>query len=295
MIEYDVVVIGSGIAGMTASIYLKRGGLNTLVIENNALGGQLVKGFDIENYPGYMKINSVDLAENIYKQVNNLKVDYLFENISKIDLEKKEITIKDKKIRAKYIVIACGRREKRLNLENEDKLIGNGISFCATCDGNFYKNKDVVVVGGSNTAVTEAIYLANIVKSVTILYRKGELRSERTLIDRLDDYSNIRVIYNVNVDKYNLEEDKLVSVTLDNGEEVFCDGVFLAVGFIPNSEMFNCDKENGYIIVDDNFETSIRGVYAVGDIVKKKIYQLTTAASDATIAAGMIIEDIHRG
>lgn len=293
MIEYDVVIIGSGIAGMTSAIYLKRAGLNSVIIENNAPGGQLVKGFEIENYPGLININSIDLATNIYNQVNSLEVDYIFENIDTIDLEKKEIITTTKKIKTKYIIIATGRREQKLNLENEEKLIGNGISFCATCDGNFYKNKDVLVVGGSNTAVTEALYLSNICKTVTILYRKDELRAEQTLIDRLKKHANIKVKYNVNITKYNIDNNKLISTTLDDDSVVPCSGIFLAVGFIPNSELFEVKKENNYIIVNNNYQTSIKNVYAIGDIIKKQVYQLTTATSDATIAASSIIKDMN--
>jgi len=294
MTEYDVVIIGSGISGMTAAIYLKRAGLKTLIIENNAPGGQLTKSFDIENYPGFLKINSMDLSMNIYEQVNNLEVEYLFEEIKDIDLEKKEITTTNTKIKSKYIIIATGRRERKLNLENEEKLIGKGISFCAHCDGNFYKEKDVIVVGGSNTAVTDALYLANICNSVTIIYRNEELRAEQILIDRLNNHSNVKVIYNTNIEKYNIEDDKLVSVTLDNKETITCNGIFLAIGFLPNSELFNVEKENGYIIVNDKFQTNISNVYACGDIVKKSTYQLTTATSDATIASSNIIEDFNK-
>ena len=293
MIEYDVVVIGSGIAGMTSAIYLKRAGLKTLIIENNAPGGQLTKGFEIENYPGFLNINSIDLSLNIYNQVNNLEVDYLMEEIKEIDLKTKEIHTTNEKIKSKYIIIATGRREQKLNLENEEKLIGKGISFCATCDGGFYKGLSVVVVGGSNTAVTEALYLANICKEVTIIYRKEELRAEHILINRLEKYKNIKIIYNRNIKKYNIEKEKLVSVTLDNNEEVKCNGLFLAIGFIPNTELFDLKKENGYILVDEQNQTSIENVYACGDVIKKAVYQLTTATSDATITATNIIKNYN--
>lgn len=293
MTEYDVIIIGSGIAGMTAAIYLKRAGLSTLIIENNAPGGQLVKGFDIENYPGFLNINSIDLSMNIYNQVNNLQTEYLFEDITEINLKEKKIITTNNTIKSKYIIIATGRREKKLNLEQEDKLIGKGVSFCASCDGMFYKDKDVIIVGGSNSAVTEAIYLSKICKTVTIVYRKDKLKAEQILIDRIEKIQNIKVLYNKNIVKYNLEDDKLVSVQLDNKQVLLCDGVFLAIGFIPNSELFELEKENGYIKVDDTYETSIQDVYACGDIIKKSIYQLTTATSDATIAATNIIKKFN--
>jgi len=157
----------------------------------------------------------------------------------------------------------------------------------------FYKDKDVIIVGGSNSAVTEAIYLSKICKTVTIVYRKDKLKAEQILIDRIEKIQNIKVLYNKNIVKYNLEDDKLVSVQLDNKQVLLCDGVFLAIGFIPNSELFELEKENGYIKVDDTYETSIQDVYACGDIIKKSIYQLTTATSDATIAATNIIKKFN--
>ena len=292
MTEYDVVIIGSGIAGMTSAIYLKRAGLKTLIIENNAPGGVLQKGYDIENYPGYPQINSVDLAANIYTSVNNLNVEYIFESIKEIDLENKNIITTNHNIKTKYIIIATGRSEKRLNIDNEEKLIGNGISFCANCDGYFFKDKDVIVVGGSNTAVTTAIYLSNICKKVTIIYRNDNLRAEKILLNRLEDKNNVNIIYNANIKKYNIENDSLKSVTLDNGEIVLASGVFLAIGWIPNSKLFDVEKDECYIIVDKNYHTSIDKVYAIGDVIKKDVYQLTTAAGDATIAAINIINDI---
>lgn len=292
MAEYDVVIIGSGIAGMTSAIYLKRAGLKTLIIENNAPGGVLQKGYDIENYPGYPQINSVDLAANIYTSVNNLNVEYIFESIKEIDLENKNIITTNHNIKTKYIIIATGRSEKRLNIDNEEKLIGNGISFCANCDGYFFKDKDVIVVGGSNTAVTTAIYLSNICKKVTIIYRNDNLKAEKILLNRLEDKNNVNIIYNANIKKYNIENDSLKSVTLDNGEIIPTDGVFLAIGWIPNSKLFDVEKDECYIMVDKNYHTSIDKVYAIGDVIKKDVYQLTTAAGDATIAAINIINDI---
>lgn len=292
MAEYDVVIIGSGIAGMTSAIYLKRAGLKTLIIENNAPGGVLQKGYDIENYPGYPQINSVDLAANIYTSVNNLNVEYIFESIKEIDLENKNIITTNHNIKTKYIIIATGRSEKRLNIDNEEKLIGNGISFCANCDGYFFKDKDVIVVGGSNTAVTTAIYLSNICKKVTIIYRNDNLKAEKILLNRLEDKNNVNIIYNAKIKKYNIENDSLKSVTLDNGEIVLASGIFLAIGWIPNSKLFDVEKDECYIIVDKNYHTSIDKVYAIGDVIKKDVYQLTTAAGDATIAAINIINDI---
>ena len=196
MEEYNTIIIGSGIAGMTSGIYLKRAGINILIIENNMPGGELNKANTIENYPGYESINGTDLAMNIYNQLNSYNPDYLFEDITNVDLDNNIITTTSKKLKYKNLVIATGRRSKTLGLENEEKLIGHGISFCASCDGALYKNKTVTVVGGANTAVSDALYLSKICKKVYIIYRKDNLRSEEILKERLAQTTNVEILYN---------------------------------------------------------------------------------------------------
>ena len=196
MEKYKVVIIGSGIAGMTSSIYLKRGGIEPLIIENSVPGGTLNIIPSIENYPGYEKISGPDLAINMYNQVNDLKIPILSRNIKEIDLENKFI---DNEISFDYLIIATGRRHRLLNLEGEDKLLGRGISTCALCDGNFYKDKEVVVVGGGASALTESLYLSNICKKVTIIYRKDKFNCEDYLINKVLSTKNIKIIYNANV------------------------------------------------------------------------------------------------
>lgn len=288
MQKYKVVIIGSGIAGMSAAIYLKRGGIEPVIIENNVPGGTLNVIPNIENYPGYINVSGPDLAMNIYNQVNNLNIKYIFRNIWKIDLEKKII---DDDIEFDYLIIATGRRHRLLNLDNEDKLLGRGISTCALCDGSFYKDKEVIVVGGGSSAITESLYLAGICKKVTIIHRRDKFTAEDYLIEKVLNTKNIKIIYNTNIVSYNIKDEKIVSVTLDNKKKVKTKGVFLAIGSTPNSELFDVKKENDYIITDNNCKTNLDFVYAVGDVIKKNVYQLTTASSEGSIAASDIIRN----
>ncbi len=288
MQKYKVVIIGSGIAGMSAAIYLKRGGIEPVIIENNVPGGTLNVIPNIENYPGYINVSGPDLAMNIYNQVNNLNIKYIFRNIWKIDLEKKII---DDDIEFDYLIIATGRRHRLLNLDNEDKLLGRGISTCALCDGSFYKDKEVIVVGGGSSAVTESLYLAGICKKVTIIHRRDKFTAEDYLIEKVLNTKNIKIIYNTNIVSYNIKDEKIVSVTLDNKKKVKTKGVFLAIGSTPNSELFDVKKENDYIITDNNCKTNLDFVYAVGDVIKKNVYQLTTASGEGSIAASDIIRN----
>lgn len=291
MLSYDVVIVGSGIAGMTAAIYLGRANIKVLMIENDTPGGVLNKIWKIENYPGYKEVEGPNLAYNIYSQVNEMGIEYLYENIYKIDTCDNIVVTDNKKIKYKYLIMATGRRSRTLGLDNEDKLIGRGISFCSLCDGNLYKDKDIVVVGGGNTALHDAIYLSNICKKVTLIHRKSEFRGEESSIDRLKK-DNIEIIYEANIKEYNVRDNYLEGVTLDNGKKLFCECVFLSIGSNPNSELIDVDKEDGYILVNNNYQTSIDNVLAIGDVIKKDVYQLTTATGDATVAAFYIINSI---
>lgn len=287
MQKYKVVIIGSGIAGMTTAIYLKRGGIEPLIIENSAPGGTLNTIPNIENYPGYQNISGPDLAMNIYNQTNNLEIKYLFKNIKEIDLDKKII---DNEIEFEYLVIATGRKPRLLNLENETNLLGKGVSTCALCDGVFYKDKDIIIVGGSSSALTEALYLSGICNKITIILRKEKFTGENYLIEKVLNTKNIEIKNNSNIVSYNTKDNKLESVTLDTNEEIKTDGVFLAIGSIPNSELFNVEKENNYIVTNNNYETNLENVFAVGDVIKKDYYQLINASSEGMTVASVIID-----
>lgn len=292
MQKYDVVIIGSGVSGMTAGIYLKRGGINTLIIEGDTPGGQLNRASSIKNYPGFKEIDGPTLAYNIYEQLNSYHIDYLYEKVEEVNFDDKTITTKNNKIAYNYLIIATGRIPRKLNLNNEEKLIGHGISYCALCDGNLYKDKEIIIVGGGNSALQEAIHLSKICKKVTIIHRRDTFKAEREVIDDLSNYANINIIYNANVVRYNIMNDKLYSVTLDNNEEIKIDGIFISIGYDPATDIFNLDKDNGYIIVDNNYETSVKDVYACGDVIKKDTYQLTTSTGEATVVADQIIHKV---
>lgn len=287
MEEHKVVILGSGIAGMTAGIYLKRGGLDVLVVEDNIPGGVLNEIPSIENYPGYEEISGPDLAMNIYNQLTKLGVKILNKKITSIDLNNKII---NNNIKYEYLVIAPGRKSRMLSLEHEKELLGKGISTCALCDGFFYKDKKVAVVGGGSSSLTEALYLSKICKEVIIIHRRDKLTADKYLIDKVNSTKNIKVLYNSNITKYNQNNNKLTSVTINNKDNLEVEGVFLAIGSTPNSEMFNVNKDNNYIIVDSNYMTNIDKVYAIGDVIKKDYYQLSTASSDAVVAASNIIK-----
>lgn len=287
MEEHKVVILGSGIAGMTAGIYLKRGGLDVLVVEDNIPGGVLNEIPSIENYPGYEEISGPDLAMNIYNQLTKLGVKILNKKITSIDLNNKII---NNNIKYEYLVIATGRKSRMLSLEHEKELLGKGISTCALCDGFFYKDKKVAVVGGGSSSLTEALYLSKICKEVIIIHRRDKLTSDKYLIDKVNSTKNIKVLYNSNITKYNQNNNKLTSVTINNKDILEVEGVFLAIGSTPNSEIFNVNKDNNYIIVDSNYMTNIDKVYAIGDVIKKDYYQLSTASSDAVVAASNIIK-----
>lgn len=287
MEEHKVVILGSGIAGMTAGIYLKRGGLDVLVVEDNIPGGVLNEIPSIENYPGYEEISGPDLAMNIYNQLTKLGVKILNKKITSIDLNNKII---NNNIKYEYLVIATGRKSRMLSLEHEKELLGKGISTCALCDGFFYKDKKVAVVGGGSSSLTEALYLSKICKEVIIIHRRDKLTSDKYLIDKVNSTKNIKVLYNSNITKYNQNNNKLTSVIINNKDNLEVEGVFLAIGSTPNSEIFNVNKDNNYIIVDSNYMTNIDKVYAIGDVIKKDYYQLSTATSDAVVAASNIIK-----
>ena len=289
--HYDAIVIGSGIAGMTAAIYLKRGGLNPLIIEENAPGGQLNRITDIENYPGFLKINGPDLAKEIYDQVENLKIEYLFDKVISTELnqEEKIINTLNHKLTCKYLIIATGRLSKKL-FGDDDKYAGKGISYCALCDGNLYKGQDVAVVGGGNSALEEALYLSKICHTVTLIHRGETFRGDQTLINDVENTENIKCVYNSNITEYNIENDRLASILLDNENKIDVTGLFISIGSVPSAEIFNVEKDKGFIKVDDECMTNIDNVYACGDVIKKNVYQLTTASSEGTMVAYSIIK-----
>jgi len=301
---FDVVIIGAGVAGMTAAIYLKRSGINCCLLEREVPGGQINKSSSIKNYPGFIEISGPDLSNNIFNQVQELEVAYKYGNVLKIEVrdDKKIIKTDIEEIEAKNIIIATGRKSKKLDIPGEDKLIGSGVSYCALCDANFFKGEDVLVVGGANSALEEAIYLSNICNTVTIIHRRDKFSADDVFVEQIDNIDNINIRYNCIPKKLNEVDGKLTSVTIENElkeeETINAKGCFIYIGQVPANEIFKdilSFDDKGYIEVDEHRQTNVKGIYAAGDIIKKDAYQLLTAMSDGVIAAVNCIKDIKKG
>jgi len=287
---YDTVIIGTGIAGITAAIYLKRSNLDVLLIDKDAPGGQLNKISIIENYPGYLKISGPELSEKLLEQVKNLNIEQRYGKAIDIKDENNIKIIKTdiEEIKTKTVIIAIGRTPNKLNIENEEKLLNKGISYCALCDGPLFKDKEVAVVGSGNSAVEESLYLSNICKKVTLIIRTDRFKAEETLQNQLKNKKNIDIKYNCVVDTIIEENNVLKSLKLSNNEIIDVQGLFIYIGSTPNTNFLNqleIETDKNFIKVDSNMKTNIKGIYAIGDVIKKDVYQLTTATSDATIAA----------
>ena len=288
--NYQCVIIGSGVAGMTAALYLKRLNIEVLVIEENIPGGQIVNTSVIENYPGFQKIDGATLASNIYSQLTNIEIPYSYSKVIRIENSqtKKTIITNNGNFTCDTIIIATGRQPKKLGLKNEDKLIGHGLSYCAICDGMLYKNQNVAVVGGGNSAFEESLYLASICSKVTILIRKDKAIADPILIDKVRKLENVEIMYNVEVKELCENNNQLTKIKLNNQEELEISGLFIFIGLQPKLEFLidsNIKIIDNYIEVDEKMQTNIENIYACGDVIKKDVYQITTAVGEATVAA----------
>lgn len=291
---YDIIIIGAGPAGMTAAIYACQARKKVLLLEKKVYGGQILKAEKVKNYPGFEEISGFDYSSKLYSQVKKLNPDIKFEEVISIIDKKgsKEVITPKSNYISKSIIIATGAESRKLGLNNEDKLLGKGISYCATCDGMFFKDKIVAITGGGNNAIDEAIYLSNIVKKLYVIYRRKEFRIEATNLDELKEKNNVKFIMDSNIIDIK-GEDKLESITILNNtskkeSNLDIEGLFIAIGHIPVSSIFNNLinlNEKGYIISDETCKTNIDGIFVAGDIRIKDIRQLTTACSDGTIAA----------
>ena len=299
--RFDVVIIGAGPAGIAAAIYASRGNLSVAIIEKEMPGGQVNKTSVVENYPGYTKISGPELVEKFYNQLNSLEVKQIYSEVTDIKVNKndKVVTLKNgNKIKTKAIILALGRKPKKITSENFDSLEGKGISYCSLCDGNLYKGQDVSIVGSGNSALEESLYLSKICKSVTIICRSEKLKGDSVLIERIKNTKNIKTIYNATIEEFNGEDGILHSLTLnENGEKTQLEtkACFIFIGYEPATEFLKkldiLDK-SGYVIVDSEYRTKIQGIYAAGDIVKKEAFQIVTSVSDGALAAVSAIKDI---
>lgn len=292
--SYDVVVIGAGVAGMTAALYLKRSGLEPLIIEKSAPGGQINRSALVENYPGFTNIDGPTLASNIFTQVNKLGIKYKSGTVKEIinNNEYKQIILDNEVINTKTIVIATGRQPRELGLPNEKSLTGRGISWCAICDGYFFKDQEVAVVGGGDSALEETLFLASICKKVYLIHRRDVFTASNDLQAKVKLLENVEFILNSNISGIIEKDNKLNKIIITNNDkqtkELEVSGLFIYIGSVPDTQNFkalNILNENGYIVVDKNYETAIKGIYACGDVIDKSLYQLTTAVGDASTAA----------
>lgn len=298
--DYDVIVVGAGPAGITAALYLKRGNINCCIIEKSAPGGQMNKTSIVENYLGIKSISGPDLAYKFYEQITALNIEQKFEEVIEIKPDKGYKTIITNKdtYTAKSVILAIGREPKKLNTKNSNDLEGRGISFCSLCDGALYKNEDVAIIGGGNSALEESLFLSDICKSVTIINRSAKLTGDEVLKEKVLERKNIEVMYNATVEGFNSQKTTLESITIKQNEEqknLKVKACFIFIGYEPATKFLkNLEilDEKGYINVDDSCRTKIKGIYAAGDIVKKEAYQIITASADGAIAAVSCMKDL---
>ena len=291
---YDVIIIGLGISGITASIYAKRSGLNVAVINYGLPGGIIGESSTVENYPGFKSIGGMELAINFFEHFNSLDVPLFTEEVIDIKLETnfKRIITKNNEYYANAVIVCSGRKPKKLGIKDEDKFLGKGISYCATCDGNLYKGKTVCVVGGGNSALESVMYLSNLCKEVYLLVRKDKVIGDSSLLKEIETLNNVVIKYNTFINETNTLDNKIIGVVTNNGN-IDLDGIFVNIGYEPSVgilKSLDINYENNYILVDKNMETNIKGIYACGDIIKKDLYQLVTAASDGAIAANHVFK-----
>ncbi|MDR1558530.1 MAG: thioredoxin-disulfide reductase [Clostridiales bacterium] len=291
---YDVIVLGGGAAGLTAALYARRYGLGVLLIEELYLGGQIINTHEIENYPGFSKpITGGELIDEFEKQTRIYEPRIIYETINGVEFGDniKVIRTAKQSYESRCVIAATGRNPRELGLAREKELRGSGVSYCATCDGNFFRDKEVAVVGGGDTAVTEALFLSRICRKVYIIHRRDSFRAARAETEKLKNHDNIELIMNARVTEL-LGEKKVEGAVLSQEghtpRALELSAVFVAVGASPNSKLFegslNLDGQ-GYIITDDEMRTNIPGIFAAGDIRRKSLRQVITAAADGAIAA----------
>lgn len=292
---YDVIIIGGGPGGYTAALYAARANLSTLVIEKFAPGGQMSTTEIVENYPGFVEgINGFELGMQMKKGAERFGVKTKLAEVKSVELEKtpKLIHTAKETFEAKTVILALGAFPRELGLPNERNLRGRGVSYCATCDGMFYRDKTVVIVGGGNTAVADAIFLAKICKKVYLVHRRDELRASKTYMDSFEKTQNIEFVWSSEVVEI-LEDQFVTGVKVKSRKdetvrEIACDGIFVAIGNIPNTELIKGQVElddAGYVPADETTRTNIPGVFAVGDMRQKPLRQIVTAVSDGAVAS----------
>jgi thioredoxin reductase (NADPH) len=292
---YDVIIAGAGPAGMTAAVYTSRANLSTLMIERGMPGGQMANTEDVENYPGFESILGPDLSTKMFEHAKKFGAEYAYGDIKEIidNGDTKTVIAGSKQYKAYSVIISAGAEYKKVGVPGEKELSGRGVSYCAVCDGAFFKQKELYVIGGGDSAVEEGVYLTRFASKVTIVHRRDELRAQKILQDRAFANEKINFIWNHTIKSINDKDGKVGSVTLvstQNGEEqeLPADGVFIYIGMIPLSKPFTnlgITNENGYIETNELMETKVAGIFAAGDIREKTLRQIVTATGDGSIAA----------
>ncbi len=302
-LNFDVIVIGCGCAGMTAAIYLKRANKKVLIIEDDAPGGQINKTSVVDNYPGFVNIDGPNLASNMFIHIQELGILYKKGKVISV-VEKtahKIVKTENEEITCKAIIIATGRKPRQLGLNNEKELAGKGISWCSICDAPLFKGKDIVVVGGGNSALEESLHLAEYVNSITLIHRKDEFRGDKVLQSRITNNDKINIVYDseiINIKETNgfLSGVEIKNLITKEIQQIKVSGLFIYIGFEPATSIFKSmgiKVDEDYIIVDENMRTSINHVYACGDVIKKELYQIATAVGEGAKAAVSAIKDLE--
>ncbi|SDI57286.1 thioredoxin-disulfide reductase [Natribacillus halophilus] len=293
--KYDVIIVGAGPAGMTAAVYASRADLDTLMIERGIPGGQMADTEDVENYPGYDHIYGADLSNKMFEHAKKFGTEYAYGNINDVEDhgDYKRVIAGNKAYKTHSLIITAGAQFKKIGIEGEDELTGRGVSYCAVCDGAFFKEKELIVIGGGDSAVEEGMYLTRFASKVIIVHRRDKLRAQKILQDRAFNNEKVEFIWDTVAKSINGTDGKVSSATLENvksGEKYDhpIDGVFIYIGLIPLSEPFKSlgiTNEDGYIPTNEQMETSIPGIFAAGDIRAKGLRQIVTATGDGSIAA----------
>lgn len=299
---YDILIIGSGPAGLTASIYASRAKKKVIIIENHSIGGLIQNAPKIENYPGFEQISGTQLADKFVNQAMNLNVQFEYDDIKTIQQDK-DLFLLDGEYGTYYtktIIFATGSKHRKLGLPNEDKLTGHGVSYCAVCDGPFYKGQDAIIIGGGNSALQEAVLLASYCPKVTLIQNLDYLTGEQASIDQLKEIKNIEVLYNKKVTKLQgnnqLENIEIEDQKTNEKTTIVTTNIFVAIGQVANNEIAKefCELDhNGFIITDELCQTKTKGIFCAGDCRKKQIRQISTAISDGTVAAIQAIDYLN--
>ena len=296
---YDIIIVGAGPAGLTAAIYACRAEKKTLVLEAKTYGGQIINTPDIANYPVAPGISGFEFATTLYKQAKDLGAEIKFEKVTGlVDGDVKTVVTPKQQYEAKAVILATGAENRKLGLDGEDALVGKGVSYCATCDGNFYRKKVVAVAGGGNTAVEDALYLADLAAKVYLIHRRDAFRADAALVSRLKEKANVELVLNATVTKL-VSEGRLKAIEVTDkltGEArtIEVNGLFVAVGQVPENENFRglIDLDaGGYAVAGEDCRTGRAGIYVAGDNRTKAVRQLVTAAADGAVAATEAIRD----